>query len=101
MTYLLVNTVFLLVTLLVSAIALARRPPSRRNVLSWALALGALLLLTAVFDNAMIAAGLFDYSPDHTLGFTIGRAPIEDFAYPLAAAIGLPALWSLFGGADA
>src|SRR5690606_14002774 len=40
-----------------------------------------------------IAAGLFHYSEEHLLGVMIGLAPIEDFAYPLAAALLLPSLW--------
>lgn len=55
----------------------------------------ALVILTAVFDSVMISAGLFHYAPELVSGPTIGRAPIEDFAYPLAAVIALPALWTL------
>lgn len=59
------------------------------------LALGALLLLTAVFDSLMIGAGLFHYDSAQLLGVTVGLAPIEDFAYPVAGALLLPALWAL------
>lgn len=54
----------------------------------------ALFALTAVFDTIMIATGLFHYSPDHLIGVHIGLAPIEDFAYPLAGALLLPAVWA-------
>jgi small toxic polypeptide LdrA/B/C/D len=54
----------------------------------------ALFVLTAVFDTVMIASGLFHYSPDHLAGLHIGLAPIEDFAYPLAGVLLLPALWT-------
>jgi hypothetical protein len=37
---------------------------------------------------------LFTYTDAHLLGPRIGLAPIEDFAYPLAAVILLPALWA-------
>lgn len=53
-----------------------------------------LVVLTAVFDTVMIATGLFHYSPEHLLGVHIGLAPLEDFAYPIAGAILLPALWA-------
>lgn len=53
-----------------------------------------LFALTAVFDTIMIATGLFHYSPGHLLGVHIGLAPLEDFAYPLAGALLLPALWA-------
>ncbi|WP_223622024.1 lycopene cyclase domain-containing protein [Microbacterium sp. EST19A] len=58
------------------------------------LTLIALFVLTAVFDTVMIASGLFHYSPDHLAGLHIGLAPIEDFAYPLAGVLLLPALWA-------
>ncbi|MGJ0388958.1 lycopene cyclase domain-containing protein [Microbacterium sp. CGR1] len=54
----------------------------------------ALVILTAIFDTVMIATGLFHYSPEHLLGVHIGLAPLEDFAYPIAGAILLPALWA-------
>lgn len=62
----------------------------------------ALFVLTAVFDSIMIAAGFFHYDPDALAGPLIGLAPIEDFAYPLAGALLLPALWGIVarGGAD-
>ncbi|KQR37069.1 lycopene cyclase domain-containing protein [Microbacterium sp. Leaf159] len=53
-----------------------------------------LVVLTAVFDTVMIATGLFHYSPEHLLGVHIGLAPLEDFAYPIAGAVLLPALWA-------
>lgn len=65
------------------------------------MALGIMLVLTAIFDNVMIAAGLFDYGQQTLLGLYIGRAPIEDFLYPLAAVLLMPALWWLFGGKPA
>lgn len=58
-------------------------------------AAAALLLLTAVFDNVMIAVGLFEYAESVISGLRLGMAPIEDFAYPIAAVILLPSLWVL------
>ncbi|TFD65256.1 lycopene cyclase domain-containing protein [Cryobacterium ruanii] len=97
MTYLVLNGVFLAVAVLVAGVAVACRLVSGRFVASVAVALTLTLLLTAVFDNLMIGAGLFSYDPDHISGLFIGLAPIEDFAYPLAAALLLPALWVLAG----
>ena len=57
----------------------------------------ALCLLTAVFDTAMIAADLYVYHGDKILGIYVWRAPIEDFAYAVAAAIGMPVLWTALG----
>jgi hypothetical protein len=50
--------------------------------------------LTLVFDNIMIAAGLFAYADAHISGLRIGLVPIEDLSYPLALAIGL---WTAAG----
>ena len=43
----------------------------------------ALWALTAVFDNVMIAAGLFDYGHELLLGVYVGQAPVEDGALRL------------------
>lgn len=52
-----------------------------------------LLLLTAVFDNLIIAAGIVDYNNAHILGIRLLYAPIEDFAYTIAAVIVVPAVY--------
>ena len=52
------------------------------------------LTLTAVFDNVIIGSGLVDYHPELHLGLRLGLAPIEDFAYTVAALALLPALWA-------
>ncbi|WP_369046061.1 lycopene cyclase domain-containing protein [Sinomonas sp. P10A9] len=78
------------------ATAAVRPADARRRPGRWvpALIAGAgLVALTAVFDNVMISAGLFGYAPEKLLGPAVGLAPVEDFAYPLAAAVLLPALW--------
>lgn len=54
-----------------------------------------LLLLTTVFDSVMIAAGLIVYHTGRILGMYVGKAPLEDFAYPLVAALVLPCLWRM------
>ncbi|GAA3588917.1 hypothetical protein GCM10022198_10840 [Klugiella xanthotipulae] len=71
-----------------------------RARVSWAaagLALAVLLVATGVFDNLMIAVGLFHYAPHSVLGVAVGRAPLEDFAYPLATALMLPVVWEAVG----
>lgn len=95
MTYALLTLPFLLLAAIVTA-ASATRPGfgARLRASVWTALV--LVALTAVFDNAMIAADLFTY-PDHLIsGVRIGLAPIEDFSYPIAAAFLLPALRSLF-----
>ncbi len=56
-----------------------------------------LVVLTAVFDNVLIGVGIVAYDDALTLGVRIGRAPVEDFAYAVAAAGLLPAAWHLLG----
>lgn len=65
----------------------------RRALAAAGIALAVLLVLTAVFDNVIVGLAIVDYDPARILGIRIGVAPIEDFAYPIAAALALPALW--------
>ncbi|MBG6237502.1 lycopene cyclase domain-containing protein [Mycetocola sp. CAN_C7] len=101
MTYLTLSIAFLAVAAVVLALALATRDDRSDLVARWrlpVLAAGvALMVLTALFDNVMIATGLMVYEPGHLAGILIGSAPLEDFAYPLAGLLLLPALWSLLG----
>ncbi|QMU95885.1 lycopene cyclase domain-containing protein [Microbacterium esteraromaticum] len=92
MSYVLLCAAFLAAALVLALVV--RRRDRMPSTTALAVAAGVLVLLTAVFDNVMIAVGLFDYSSAHISGIRIGAAPIEDFAYPLAAVILLPALWS-------
>jgi lycopene cyclase domain-containing protein len=94
MTYALLTLPFIAVTLAVALVS-AVRPRFAQRMAASALAAVALVLLTAVFDNVMIAARLFSYPPEHLTGIRIGLAPIEDFAYPLCAAFLVPALFAL------
>ncbi|AVM65689.1 prenyltransferase [Dietzia cinnamea] len=52
-----------------------------------------LLVLTAIFDNIMIAAGLVAYDDALTSGIRLGVAPIEDFSYAIAASVFVPSVW--------
>jgi lycopene cyclase domain-containing protein len=93
MTYALLNAAFLSVVALVAIAALlTRRAPRWRAV---GLAAIVLLALTAVFDNVIIGTGLVDYDDALISGVRIGLAPVEDFAYSVAAVVLLPAVWEL------
>ncbi|WP_159498321.1 lycopene cyclase domain-containing protein [Microbacterium sp. 18062] len=94
MTYPLIVLPFLALTAVVTALS-GRRPGFGRRMRASALTAVVLILLTAVFDNAMIAAGLFTYPDEHLSGIRIGLAPVEDFSYPLCAAFGVPAVAAL------
>jgi lycopene cyclase domain-containing protein len=93
MTYLALNAVFLGVVAVVAIVALRRGSPIHWAAI--ALAAAALLVTTAVFDNVMIGVGLVGYDDARISGLFVGIAPIEDFAYAVAAAVLLPALWHL------
>lgn len=92
MNYLTLNLIVLAVVAVVAVFALRRRP---RLIGPIALTVVVLFVLTAVFDNIMIAVGLMVYSDAGRSGVDIGLAPIEDFAYPLAGALLLPSIWVL------
>jgi lycopene cyclase domain-containing protein len=95
LTYLLVAGGVLVPVAAASLVVLVRA--GRRTLATAGAALVVLLLLTAVFDNVIVGTGLVAYAPDRILGLRIGVAPVEDFAYPVAAALALPALWALLG----
>ena len=97
MSYLLLDVVFLAAAAAVAALALVQRRVGRQRMAAVGIALAALLVLTAVFDTVMIATGLVAYDPLRLIGLRVGLAPVEDFAYPIAAAILLPSLWALLG----
>lgn len=93
MTYWLLNLPFLAVVAVVAlAAVLVRRSPSWRAI---GLAAILLLVLTAVFDNVLVGTGIVGYTEDRISGVKVGVAPLEDFAYTIAALVLLPSLWSL------
>jgi len=95
MTYWMLNAVFLVVVAaVVVAVLLERRSPRWTTV---AAVLVVVLMMTAVFDNIMIGVGLVGYDESRISGAFIGIAPLEDFAYAVAAAVLLPTLWALLG----
>lgn len=108
MSYPLLALLGLAIALLAAGVVLALRPSHRRaglpprTVPAVLITIAVLAALTAVFDNLMIGFGLFHYAPEGLSGWAVGLAPLEDFAYPVAGAVLLPALWLALarGGAD-
>ena len=102
MTYLLLSLAFLAVAVVVLTIAASSTSAPDRTALlrHWwpgVLSTGLVVfVLTAIFDNLMIAVGVMTYSRSDISGVRLGLMPVEDFAYPLAALLLLPALWLLF-----
>lgn len=97
-TYLWLSVAVLAPVLALSAVAILLRPEPLgrgRTLLACAATLVGLTLLTVVFDSVIVGAGIVGYDGSRILGVRIGAAPVEDFAYPIAAAFALPALWCL------
>ena len=95
--YLALDAVFLLIAIIL-ATALHRYfgTALSRALSSTFLVAAALCVLTAIFDSAIIAAGIVEYDDAKLSGFKVGLAPVEDFAYSLVAAIVAPALLPLW-----
>jgi lycopene cyclase domain-containing protein len=92
-SYWALNAFFLGAVAVVAVVAIAtRRPPRWLAVLASA---AILLIVSAVFDNIMIGIGLVGYNRSLISGVFIGIAPVEDFAYAVAAVVLLPSLWAL------
>ena len=111
MTYLWLNVVFLVAVFVFWVVAMAvhgrrarRRiaagevtatPRPRRRMAALFLTLAVLVALTAIFDNVIVGLGIVGYDEAKISGVLVGVAPLEDFAYTVAAVFGLPALWML------
>jgi lycopene cyclase domain-containing protein len=95
MTYWALNAIFLSVVAIVGILAILRARRSSSLLVPVLVTLVALLIVTAVFDNVMIGVGLVGYDRARISGAFIGIAPLEDFAYAVAAALLLPSLWIL------
>ena len=100
MTYAGLAVPFLALAALVLVAGVLLRRPGRTWWWATGATLVALLALTVVFDNLMIAADLFRYRPHQISGVMVGSAPLEDLAWPVAAALGLPGLWLLLPGGE-
>ena len=93
MNYFWLNCIFLAAVLLLALPVMAQ--------IKWraiAYATAALLAITAIFDNVIIGLGIVAYDPALITGIKVGLAPIEDFAYTVAAVMILPTVWILLGG---
>ncbi|GAA1128296.1 lycopene cyclase domain-containing protein [Citricoccus alkalitolerans] len=95
MTYLALALLFLVVPLAVAGYASWRLRLGRRWWTATGLTVVVLVVLTAVFDNLMIAADLFRYNEELLTGWRVGLAPVEDLIWPVAAGLLLPAISSL------
>lgn len=94
-TYIILNSIFIAVVVIV----LRLRPV--RPLKAWLATLVILLILTAIFDNALIHYSVVEYDTSKLLGAYIGIAPVEDFFYTLLAALLIPSLWKKLGETNA
>ena len=93
------NLSYLMLNLLVLAVEVAILWPQIRSLnarATW-LSLAVLVGLTAVFDNLIVGSGIVAYHRAAILGIFTPIAPIEDYFYAVAAALGAPAIWVLMG----
>lgn len=90
-SYLVLNLLFII------AVCLIFKPSLRNLTKAWYVTLFALLLLTAIFDNVIIALDIVNYDSTKLLGLYIHVAPVEDFMYTLLAVILIPSLWHKIG----
>jgi lycopene cyclase domain-containing protein len=97
MTYAGVDVLFVAMSGAVFAWAVARA--SHRGPFALAVAVTAVVLvvLTVVFDTVMIRADLFRYGAHALVGLRVGDAPVEDLAWPVAAALLVPSVAVLLG----
>lgn len=89
----------LVLNLLVLAVLLVVSLPVLRRLRAWPLvgAVAVLCALTVVFDTLMIRVGLYVFDPTKILGVRVWGAPLEDFAYAVAAGVAMPVLWTVLG----
>ena len=52
-----------------------------------------MLVLTAFFDNLIVATGIVAYDESKLLGIKLLTVPLEDFAYTVVAVLLVPAIW--------
>lgn len=93
MNYLFLNLGFMLMAFVVLNVFVRKTP--WRQVL-WTLL--AMLGLTLIFDNVIIALDIVAYDPAKVSGIYLGLAPIEDFAYTVVAVLAVATIWHKMTG---
>jgi lycopene cyclase domain-containing protein len=88
MNYLTLNLLFLCLSLLALLLVPKNRWPA------YLVGMLPMIVITAIFDNLIVAAGIVAYDPSKISGIMIGIVPIEDFAYTIAAVLIVPSVWS-------
>ena len=92
MTYFVLNLLFVAIALVGFLVQVAKKHWGL-----YAITLLPMLLITAIFDNAIIFGKIVAYDETKISGLLIGLAPIEDFAYTVAAVLVVPTVWWALG----
>jgi lycopene cyclase domain-containing protein len=87
-TYLTLNLIFVAASLLALLLVPKNRWPA------YLVGLVPMVIMTTVFDNLIVSAGVVAYDPTKITGIMVGAVPIEDFAYTIAAVAIVPSVWS-------
>jgi lycopene cyclase domain-containing protein len=88
MNYLALNLIFLAVSFFALFLVPKNRWPA------YLVGMLPMILITAVFDNLIVSTGIVGYDASKISGIMVGAAPIEDFAYTIAAVLIVPSVWS-------
>lgn len=99
MNYALLNGIILLAIALVGYLVIRRSllgKDGERILTPFWYSIAIVLLLTAVFDTLIIAAGIVAYDTTKILEVYIGRAPVEDFAYAIVSVILVVVIWEYY-----
>jgi lycopene cyclase domain-containing protein len=86
--YLTLNLLFLGLSLLALLLVPKNRWPA------YLVGMVPMFVITAIFDNLIVAARIVGYDSSKITGIMIGIVPIEDFAYTIAAVLIVPSVWS-------
>ena len=88
MNYLALNLIFLAISFFALFLVPKNRWPA------YLVGMLPMILISAVFDNLIVSAGIVGYDPSKISGIMVGAAPVEDFAYTIAAVLIVPSVWS-------
>jgi lycopene cyclase domain-containing protein len=88
MNYLALNLIFLAVSFFALFLVPKNRWPA------YLVGMLPMILITAFFDNLIVSTGIVGYDASKISGIMVGAAPIEDFAYTIAAVLIVPSVWS-------
>jgi lycopene cyclase domain-containing protein len=94
-SYLVFSLLFVALALVPVAGAVVRQRTGRRWWRAVAFSMVVLLVLTVIFDSLMVHVDLFRYDQSRSLGLDVLLTPVEDLAWPVAAALLVPSLWVL------